>query len=128
MGRRRQTDEGWTAAAAVGRNTHPIDLVHLARQTLGDRSLEQEVLRMFDTQLEVYFSRVRDTSDPDELVMGLHTLRGASMGIGATLLAGVVRDAEAELAETGRLDEETLQDMAMAVAETSAYITHLLEG
>ena len=128
MARRRQEDGRHPHAAAQGRTTRPIDLVHLARQTLGDRSLENEVLRMFDTQLGVYFSRVRASRDPDELVMGLHTLRGASAGIGATLLAELARDAQAELEETGRLDEETLDDMAMAVAETSAYIARLLEG
>jgi len=127
MARRRQEDRYYPQGAAFDRTTRPIDLVHLARQTLGDRSLESEVLRMFDTQLGVYFSRVRASRDADELAMGLHTLRGASLGIGATLLAELARDAEAELAETGAVDEETLDDMAMAVAETSAYIARLLE-
>jgi len=127
MSRRRQQDGYHLQRAAFDRTARPIDLAHLARQTLGDRSLEGEVLRMFDTQLGVYFSRVRASRDADELAMGLHTLRGASAGIGATLLADLARDAQAELAETGTIDEETLDDMAMAVAETSAYIARLLE-
>ena len=31
-----------------------IDLAHLARQTLGDQSLEQEILRLFHTQSAIY--------------------------------------------------------------------------
>ena len=42
------------AETALQGASRPIDLVHLARQTLGDRSLEQEVLRLFLTQMEVY--------------------------------------------------------------------------
>ena len=45
--------EAETAPQSASR---PIDLVHLARQTLGDRSLEQEVLRLFLTQMDVYMS------------------------------------------------------------------------
>ncbi|WP_404403183.1 Hpt domain-containing protein [Pelagibacterium halotolerans] len=110
----------------VDRTSRPIDLVHLARQTLGDKALECEVLRMFDRQVNLYFERVRATTDPDELAMGLHTLKGASVGIGAVSLAGVARAAEVELRETGALDAETLDDMAMAVAEVSAYIQSIV--
>lgn len=114
-------------ALGVDRTNRPIDLVHLARQTLGDRALECEVLRMFDSQLSVYFARVRETRDPEALAMGLHTLRGASLGIGATVLVQAVREAETELAKTGQVQSETRDDMAIAVAETSTYIARLLE-
>lgn len=115
-------DLGIQAQGRVDRTTRPIDLVHLARQTLGDRALEHEVLRMFVRQVTLYFERVRATRDADELAMGLHTLKGASVGIGAVNLAAVARSAEAELRETGAVDAETLDDMAMAVAEVCAYV------
>lgn len=113
-------------SSRIDRTSRPIDLVHLARQTLGDRSLECEVLRMFERQVNLYFERVRETNDPHELAMGLHTLKGASLGVGAMALAEIVGGAEAEFARTGRIDAETLDDMAMAVSEVSAYIVDLI--
>jgi hypothetical protein len=37
-------------APSLAPDDRPIDLVHLARATLGDRSLEREVLQLFDRQ------------------------------------------------------------------------------
>ena len=37
----------------------PIDLVHLARMTLGERSLEREVLQLFDRQSTLLLARMR---------------------------------------------------------------------
>jgi len=113
-------------SARVDRTSRPIDLVHLARQTLGDRGLECEVLRMFETQVNLYFERLRAATDEYEITMGLHTLKGAARGVGAVVLAEQAAAAEAEYARTGRLDEETLADLGMAVAEVSGYIGTLL--
>lgn len=117
---------GLHSGGRVDRTSRPIDLVHLARQTLGDKALECEVLRMFDRQVVLYFERVRASTDADELAMGLHTLKGASNGIGAVSLASIARAAEVELRETGAIDAETLDDLAMAVAEVSAYIQDIV--
>ncbi|WP_127143297.1 Hpt domain-containing protein [Pelagibacterium montanilacus] len=110
----------------VDRTTRPIDLVHLARQTFGDRMLECEVLRLFEQQVRLYFDRVRTTTDREELAIGLHTLKGASAGVGAVVLADLAGSAEIEFRETGGLEEETLADMAMAVEEVCAYIARLV--
>lgn len=111
----------------VDRTSRPIDLVHLARQTLGDRSLQDEVLRMFDGQISHYFDRVRRTEDRHELSMGLHTLKGASAGVGAVALAELARLAEQQVRETGTVDPEMLDDIGMAVSEVSAYIQTLIQ-
>ena len=111
----------------VDRTSRPLDLVHLARQTMGDRALECEVLRMFERQVNLYFERVRATTDAQEMAMGLHTLKGASLGVGAMALAELVRGAGTEFRRDGRVDAETLDDMAMAVAEVSAYILSIVE-
>lgn len=117
-----------TAATEVriDRTNRPIDLVHLARQTLGDRSLETEVLWLFEKQVSLYFERVRNTTDPKEIAMGLHTLKGASVGVGAVVLAEQARAAEEEFSSTGGIDPETLDDLAMAVEEVCAYIRGLV--
>lgn len=106
----------------------PIDLVHLARQTLGDDALKIEVLRLFNQQIVIYFERVRAATDPHEIAMGLHTLKGAAQGVGAFTLADIVRVAEREYADAGRLDDETLDDIAMAVNEVEAYVGGLIEA
>jgi HPt (histidine-containing phosphotransfer) domain-containing protein len=105
----------------------PIDLVHLARQTLGDDALKIEVLRLFNQQIVVYFERVRAATDPHEIAMGLHTLKGAAQGVGAFALADIVRAAEADYRASERLDEEMLDDIGMAVNEVEAYVSDLIE-
>ncbi len=88
--------------------------------------LECEVLRLFEQQVRLYFDRVRTTTDREELAIGLHTLKGASAGVGAVVLADLAGSAEIEFRETGGLEEETLADMAMAVEEVCAYIARLV--
>lgn len=115
--RKRGLDSG-----RVDRTSRPIDLVYLARQTLGDRALECEVLKMFEKQVAIYFGRVSAATDPHEITLGLHTLKGAAQGIGAMILASQARAAEVEFARDGKLDEETLADLGMAVSEVCGYI------
>src|SRR2546423_15069342 len=69
----------------------PIDLVHLARMTLGERSLEREVLQLFDRQAMILMERMQ--AAPVEAVPTLaHRLKGSARAIGA---AHVARAAEA---------------------------------
>lgn len=116
-------------ASEAGRphgTVRPIDLVHLARQTLGDDALKIEVLRLFNQQIVVYFERVRAATDSHEIAMGLHTLKGAAQGVGAFALADIVRAAEADYRVTGRLDDEMLDDIGMAVNEVEVYVGGLI--
>ena len=113
-------------SARIDRTSRPIDLVHLARQTLGDPGLECEVLRMFETQVNLYFERLCAANDPYEISLGLHTLKGAALGVGAVTLAEQAAAAEIEFRDTERLEEETLADLGMAVAEVSSYIGTIL--
>lgn len=103
-----------------------IDLVHLAKQTLGDRNLEQEVLRMFADGTRAYSRRINEARTPEEVKIGLHSLKGAAAGVGANGVAAVARAAEQELRETGALSAEALSDVSFAVEEVNAYIDELL--
>src|SRR5258708_39630105 len=77
----------------------PIDREHLARMTLGERSLEREVLALFDRQADMLLPRIR-RGDPALAAASAHTLKGSAVGIGAF---GVARAAEAvEQAKDGR--------------------------
>ncbi len=45
-------------APSLAPDDRPIDLVHLARTTLGDRALEREVLQLFDRQSSILIARM----------------------------------------------------------------------
>ncbi len=63
-----------------------MDLVHLTRQTLGDRAVEQEVLGMFLHQLATIRDGIGRT-DAEERRALAHTLKGAAAGVGAFAIA-----------------------------------------
>ena len=63
-----------------------IDVDHLARMTLGDRSLEREVLQLFDRQAEMLLARMRQSA-PAVAGAFAHTLKGSSRAIGAWRVA-----------------------------------------
>jgi len=105
-----------------------IDLVHLARQTLGDRGLEHEVLRIYDQGVKTYLQRLKSAQSPEDIKITLHSLKGASIGVGANGLAELARNAEAEFRETGTVADETIADIGFAVEEVSTFIAGLLES
>jgi len=102
----------------------PIDLVHLARMTLGDRGLEREVLALFDRQATVLVSRMR-SAPPGSVTSVAHTLKGSARGVGAWRVAAA---AEAvELAASGEGDLSAAITRLAAVAEEArAVIAELL--
>lgn len=110
---------------ATGRH-RPIDMAHLAKQTLGDRGLELEVLRMFDETARVYFGRIERATSVEELLRHLHTLKGSAVGIGAGAIASLAAAAESELRAGVPVNPERIDDLDMAVQECSAYIETLL--
>ena len=72
-----------------------IDLVHLARQTLGDVELEREVLSLFVVQSQVYLLRLQAAESLDDWKRAAHTIKGSARGIGAWPLAEAAEAAEA---------------------------------
>ena len=60
------------------RAMRPIDLVHLAKQCLGDENLEYEILRLFDTTVKTYFGRLEQAATYDDLAINLHSIKGAA--------------------------------------------------
>lgn len=104
----------------------PIDLIHLAKQTLGDRGLELEVLRMFDVTARAYFARLEESTTVDELLRHLHTLKGAAAGIGAVDIRDLAATAERELRDGLPVNPERIDDIEMAVVECSAWIEGVL--
>src|SRR5262245_2696862 len=73
-------------APALSPDDRAIDLVHLARTTLGDRGLEREVLQLFDRQSTLLIARMRSAT-PAGVATLAHTLKGSARGIGAWRVA-----------------------------------------
>jgi HPt (histidine-containing phosphotransfer) domain-containing protein len=102
----------------------PIDLTHLARMTLGERSLEREVLALFDRQAELLLPRIRHGA-PAVVAASAHTLKGSARGIGAWRVALA---AEAvELAKDADL-AVAVNALDAAIAETKSAIAGLLRA
>jgi hypothetical protein len=111
-------------APSLAPDERPIDLVHLARTTMGDRSLEREVLQLFDRQAGLLIARMR-AAPPANIGMLAHTMKGSARGIGAWRVA---RAAEAvELADSARIGE-ALERLAQAAEEARAVIAELLRA
>ena len=64
----------------------PIDMAHLARQTMGDRALEQEVLALFLQQAVSVSRKMSAAAVHDRLLMA-HGLKGSARGVGAFAIA-----------------------------------------
>jgi len=108
--------------------TGPIDLDFLRRQALGDPGLEEEVLRLFDEMSRVYYGRLEMSTTVGDLLVNLHTLRGAAAGVGALRLAELARTAEDELRAGAPVNPERIDDLGIAVHEVSVFIADRLEA
>lgn len=65
----------------------PVDLVHLARQTLGDRALEREVLGLFKVQARAIFAQLQAVTQKQARLDLAHTLKGSARAVGAWQVA-----------------------------------------
>jgi HPt (histidine-containing phosphotransfer) domain-containing protein len=102
-----------------------IDRGQLARMTFGDRSLERELLELFDRQAAMLLVRMR-AGGAAAVAPLAHTLKGSASGIGA---GGVARAAEAAERAAGAEPSEcsaAVDRLALAVDEARALIADLL--
>jgi HPt (histidine-containing phosphotransfer) domain-containing protein len=109
---------------AVAAGACAIDVEHLARMTLGERSLEREVLALFDRQAEMLLPRIR-RGEPAVASASVHTLKGSATGIGAFKVARAV-----EQLERARDAEITaaVDTLAAMLEEAKAEIARLLQA
>jgi len=90
-----------------------IDEDHLGRMTLGDRSLEREVLEIFARQTTLMLDRIAGA--PACAAAAAHTLKGSARGIGAWRVAQAAE--RLEQAAAGRCDVHAIK---AAIAELEA--------
>jgi HPt (histidine-containing phosphotransfer) domain-containing protein len=113
-------------APALAPNDRPIDLVHLARTTLGDRNLEREVLQLFDRQSSLLIARMR-TAAPNGVATLAHTLKGSARGIGAWRVARAAEALELAGAREGEIGS-ALDRLNAASEEARSVIADLLRA
>lgn len=102
-----------------------IDRGHLARMTFGDRSLEREVLELFDRQAAMLVERMRG-GEPATVASLAHTLKGSAAGIGASHVARTADAAEIAAGRTAAECSLAIDRLAQAVDEARALIAQLL--
>jgi HPt (histidine-containing phosphotransfer) domain-containing protein len=103
-----------------------IDLVHLARQTEGDESLEAELLAMFDRQSVKLAERVKLADLPRQARADIaHRLRGSALAIGAFAVARAAETLEEVFATEGGEPEAEIAELAAAVTQARRAIAKL---
>lgn len=103
----RVADEDGEATATP----HPLlDTSHLEHQIQGDEELRDELLRLYASRLEVLGAKLREAAG-SERREAAHTLKGASLAVGALALAQLCHRLEAgeaaDARELARLIEAT---------------------
>jgi HPt (histidine-containing phosphotransfer) domain-containing protein len=111
-----------TAVAKLMETKPAIDVEHLARMTLGERSLEREVLELFGRQADLLLPRIR-RGDPALAAASAHTLKGSAVGIGAFEVA---RAAEAVEKAKDANFMAAIETLSAVLEETKAEIARLL--
>lgn len=111
--------------------SRPIDLVHLARQSLGDRGLEIELLGLFVRQSEQIMDRLGSQMSGSDRRWRhdlAHTLKGSARAIGAGRVAQAAESYEEALYAglCGADMDACTAHLGAVVAEAQAAIADLL--
>ncbi|MBB4953402.1 HPt (histidine-containing phosphotransfer) domain-containing protein [Agrobacterium vitis] len=96
----------------------PIDMAHLATQTMGDKALEIEVLQLFARQARNCLQALSQT-DADHVSVA-HRLKGAASAIGAFNVVAAAGEIEKSGADASKISAVTL-----AVVEAEHFILKL---
>ena len=99
----------------------PLDLVHLARQCLGDHELEAELLGLFRLQAPALTAQL-SSLPPLSLALKAkiaHTLRGSALAVGAGRVASAAWRIEelAAAGDQGPAEARAIAALRSAVAE-----------
>jgi HPt (histidine-containing phosphotransfer) domain-containing protein len=81
-----------------------LDDHHLRRMTLGDQSLEREVLQVFARQVTLLLKRIV-RAEPAHAAAAAHTLKGSARGLGAWRVADAAERLEQAAGGLGNLNE-----------------------
>jgi len=115
-----------TVADTRTRTMRPVDLVHLAKQCLGDEALELEVLRLFDTTLKTYYQKLQMAASFDDIALVLHSIKGAASGVGAWSIADLAKAMEHEMRSGRPLTQERIDDLGLMVEDVRGFIERMV--
>ena len=103
----------------------PIDLTHLYRMTLGDHSLEREVLALFERQADMLIGRMPGL-EPAGVAALAHTLKGSARGIGAWQVARAAEAIERSVAAGATDLAQAIDGLAAAARDVRGVIADLI--
>ena len=110
----------------------PLDRVHLDRYTGGNRALNEEILRLFDTQCRELVARIEELAsgapDDKDWRHTVHTLKGAARGVGAFPLADAAAEAEKTLPSDKGATLAALERIKGKSAAVHLFIEEFLKG
>jgi hypothetical protein len=109
-----------TAHRLTPSQQRPIDLVHLAAQTKGDKAVEIEILQIFARQARGCLLAMSAGRSKVEVKAAANRLRNAAIGVGALRVASA-----AELIETKGASADALATVASAVLDAEHFILKL---
>jgi HPt (histidine-containing phosphotransfer) domain-containing protein len=111
----------WMPSPPLAPDDGPIDMAHLGRMTLGDASLEREVLAMFAGQTAGLIGALATL--PANAAALAHTLKGSARAIGAFHVADAAEALETVLQDdAGEATAQALAVLADSIAEVRAEI------
>jgi len=116
-----------TARAAQGSASfeRPIDLVHLARQTLGDRSLEQEILSLYHKQAQTLLAGIEAAVCLRQRTDFAHMLKGSSRAVGAWQVASAAEAVEIAPPDAASEAQRAIAALRTCVGAACASIAEL---
>jgi HPt (histidine-containing phosphotransfer) domain-containing protein len=114
----------WMPSPPLAPDDGPIDIDHLARMTLGDTSLEREVLAMFSAQAVSLLGAL--TGLPPETNALAHTLKGAARAIGAFGVAEAAERLETVIRGGDGDPSRALAELDEAITQARAAIDAIL--
>lgn len=97
----------------------PIDLVHLAKQTMGDKVLEAEILQMFARQARCLIQEIAIAEAATVTTLS-HRLKGSASAVGAFKVSHAAARLEADPA-----DAAAMATLHSATVEAENFITGL---
>jgi HPt (histidine-containing phosphotransfer) domain-containing protein len=97
----------------------PLDLVHLARQCLGDHELEAELLGLFRLQAGALTAELSGAGllSLESKAKIAHTLRGSALAVGAGRVASAARSIEELASAPG--DQPSAEARAIAALQSA---------
>jgi HPt (histidine-containing phosphotransfer) domain-containing protein len=100
-------------------NVVPVfDFAQLGRRTMGDSSMQVEMLALFVSEAERLMRQVETAADPQVRGERLHAMIGLARNIGAARLAQTARALEVQIAQ----ETPDLSSLRTALDETLSFV------